>query len=313
MPVSLENKSSDVPDKVKVLVVDDNEADRNYLRRILRNSESLSCDVNLCEGPEEARKQFDQDRHDLLVLDYQFPTGNGLKLYEDLKQAKQTPLPPSVLTTAFGDPELVDSWLELGGDAYLDKNQLQPERIHSLVSDLLCERTRSGAIHSLNSFGENNWNYLQEFLDSLAETHPDDSPTTEVWSLNFLHLDGLHQWLERSLKQDREVVEDFLDHYIYCREGQWLFGHYGEDVVWCAIRRSDHNSSIRRSVYTVVENVEEWLSNVDSDGLGNEISLCGVSISSEIENTSEVINEINSLLERATITPGSSVLIHSRV
>ncbi|WIM68416.1 response regulator transcription factor [Corynebacterium breve] len=101
---------------MKVLVVDDEQAVRESLRRSLRFN---GYDVSLAEDGEEALDAIKRDRPDLVVLDVMMPKLDGLGVCRTLRSSGYD-LPILILTARDGVSDRV-AGLDAGADDYLPK------------------------------------------------------------------------------------------------------------------------------------------------------------------------------------------------
>jgi adenylate cyclase len=101
-----------------ILVVDDNEANRDILaRRLEANGYALAFAADGEEALERARSQLP----DLILLDVMMPKLDGLEVCRRLKADKSLPFMPIILVTARSDTKDVVAGLDGGGDEYLTK------------------------------------------------------------------------------------------------------------------------------------------------------------------------------------------------
>jgi adenylate cyclase len=101
-----------------ILVVDDNEANRDILaRRLEANGYALAFAADGEEGLERARSLLP----DLILLDVMMPKLDGLEVCRRLKADKSLPFMPIILVTARSDTKDVVAGLDGGGDEYLTK------------------------------------------------------------------------------------------------------------------------------------------------------------------------------------------------
>ena len=101
--------------KTSVLVVDDEEALREFVRRNLevRGFQVLSAANGL-----EALAQFQNNAVDLVVLDLMMPHMDGL---ETVRRIRQSSLVPVIILSAMGEEEDKIRALDMGADDYLTK------------------------------------------------------------------------------------------------------------------------------------------------------------------------------------------------
>ena len=101
-----------------ILVVDDNEANRDILaRRLEANGYALAMAADGEEALERARCLLP----DLILLDVMMPKLDGLEVCRRLKADKSLPFMPIILVTARSDTKDVVAGLDGGGDEYLTK------------------------------------------------------------------------------------------------------------------------------------------------------------------------------------------------
>lgn len=105
-------------DQSKVLVVDDNEVNRDLLaRRVQRQGHKVVGASNGFEALEMMRSQ----PFDLVLLDIMMPQMNGYQLLETLKEDKKLRHIPVIMVSAVEDIESIVRCIELGAEDYLSK------------------------------------------------------------------------------------------------------------------------------------------------------------------------------------------------
>jgi class 3 adenylate cyclase len=131
-----------------VLVVDDNEGNRDVLsRRLLRDG----CEVMLAEGGRQALRMMRRYKFDLVLLDIMMPEMDGYMVLQELKNDPALRHLPVIMITAVDEIESVVRCIELGADDYLLKPfnpTLLCARVNSLLErkqlrDQEIERTRA--------------------------------------------------------------------------------------------------------------------------------------------------------------------------
>jgi two-component system sensor histidine kinase/response regulator len=108
---------SDLPPP-KVLVVDDNEQNRELARAAL---EDESIDVLVASSGEEAIALFERDRPDCVLLDVRMPGLDGFAVCERIRKLDGGSDTPIIFLTALRDIETFDRALRAGGDDFLTK------------------------------------------------------------------------------------------------------------------------------------------------------------------------------------------------
>ena len=101
-----------------LLIVDDNEANREILGRLL---EARGYDIVMASDGEEALACARSKLPDLVLLDVMMPKMDGFEVCHRLKADKNLPFMPIILVTARADSKDVVRGLEAGGDEYVTK------------------------------------------------------------------------------------------------------------------------------------------------------------------------------------------------
>ncbi len=115
------------PDRMNVLVVEDNEDDVMIIKRAMRKSE-FKCDLYFAYDGEQAldflHKQGEFDdapKPDLVLLDLKLPKANGLEVLADIKQDERLRrIPVIVLTNSERDEDMVRAY-DSGAASYMTK------------------------------------------------------------------------------------------------------------------------------------------------------------------------------------------------
>lgn len=102
----------------RVLVVDDNEMNRDMLsRRLLR----LNYEVLMAEDGEQALSMVREQSFDLVLLDIMMPNISGYEVLERMKADDATKHIPVIMISAVDDLDSVVRCIELGAEDYLFK------------------------------------------------------------------------------------------------------------------------------------------------------------------------------------------------
>jgi DNA-binding NtrC family response regulator len=117
-------------EKPRVLIVEDQEAERNALQRVLRVAQY---DVVSAASAEEALEWRDQ-QIDLVITDLRMSGRTGIELLLQWREARAET--PFILTTAFGDIDSAVRAMKLGAADYLPK-PVDPTRLLTSVRDVL--------------------------------------------------------------------------------------------------------------------------------------------------------------------------------
>ncbi len=101
-----------------VLVVDDNEMNRDMLSRRLKR---MNYDVIVAEDGEQALAMVTEHPFNLVLLDIMMPTISGYEVLERMKQDDATKHIPIIMISAVDDLDSVVRCIELGAEDYLFK------------------------------------------------------------------------------------------------------------------------------------------------------------------------------------------------
>lgn len=123
-------------DRPLVLIIDDNNGMRAYLRSILKDRYDVSEAADGRQGLEKARREVPK----LIVCDVMMPVMDGLEFTRQLKEDIATSHIPVVLLTARSLPEQREKGYETGADSYLTK-PFSGQVLLSRIDNLLRSRT----------------------------------------------------------------------------------------------------------------------------------------------------------------------------
>jgi len=118
MMKSTSDISNDTALNPLILVVDDNEMNRDLLQRRLRQ---LHIDVEVAADGQQAIDMIDRGAFDMILLDIMMPGVNGYQVLEHLKGKKHLRHIPVVMISALDDIDSIVKCIEMGADDYLTK------------------------------------------------------------------------------------------------------------------------------------------------------------------------------------------------
>ena len=120
-------------DPPRILIVDDNEANRDILDTRLKTHGYELIQAADGEAAIAAVKEF---LPDLVLLDVMMPKLDGIEVCRRLKSDPDLPFTPIVLVTAKADTKDIVAGLEAGADEYLTKPVDQPALVARVGSML---------------------------------------------------------------------------------------------------------------------------------------------------------------------------------
>jgi two-component system cell cycle response regulator DivK len=127
------NKRVVLPMSKKILVVEDNDRNRRLLKILLQ---ARGYEVMEASTGKEALEYLDNQKPDLILMDIQLPSMDGLALTKQIKSNEKTKDIPIVAVTAYamkGDKERI---LESGCDAYVSK-PINTQELPQLIAGIL--------------------------------------------------------------------------------------------------------------------------------------------------------------------------------
>ena len=120
---------------IRILLVDDDDVDREKFRRLLRKS-GLAASLDEVSSGREALQHLATDTFDCVVVDYRLGDTTGTNLASDIKRTRARPL-PVIMITGLGDERVAVEAMREGVYDYLSKNSLRPEHIRNAVEGSL--------------------------------------------------------------------------------------------------------------------------------------------------------------------------------
>lgn len=176
--------------KPSILVIDDNNDIRQYLRTLLQDGFYVFEASDGKEGLEVALKEVP----DLVICDVMMPVMNGLEFTEQLKTQSITSHIPVIMLTAKNLDEHRAEGYEHGADSYITK-PFHSKVLLSRIENLLKQR-RLLKIHFENLFNQTSQSAEQEIAMSQLEDR----------DKQFLH--QLHAIIQKNLSDSEFGVED---------------------------------------------------------------------------------------------------------
>src|SRR5262245_61846368 len=104
---------------MKILLVEDNSDDVEFLRQSLRRHDARAMDITRVACIEDAVKAVHAQRFDVVLLDLHLPDASGAECVERLQHADA--LMPIVVLSGQGDEDFTVDILKRGVQDYLDK------------------------------------------------------------------------------------------------------------------------------------------------------------------------------------------------
>lgn len=121
-------------ERLRLLVVDDDEVDRAAIRRALAKT-GVDAEVSEAADFASARLALLTGSFDCAFLDFRLPGGDGLELLRAAREAEVDS--PIIVMTCHGDESLAVDLMRNGAGDYFPKSQLSPERLAQSMSRVL--------------------------------------------------------------------------------------------------------------------------------------------------------------------------------
>jgi signal transduction histidine kinase len=113
-------------EKLRVLVVDDDDVDRMAVRRSLKAS-GIDAEITEAGDATAALDCMHSSKYDCALFDFRMPGSDGLELLRRMRtDGISTPV---IMLTGFGDEQTAVELMKAGASDYLPKNTLTPERL----------------------------------------------------------------------------------------------------------------------------------------------------------------------------------------
>ena len=114
-------------EKIKVLLVDDDQGDFEMIRVMLANAEHQDFQLDWVSSYEEAIDAFKRDDHDVYFLDYFLEDRTGLDLLREARNRGMTA--PIIMLTGRGSRTVDMEAMELCASDYLVKGLIDPDAL----------------------------------------------------------------------------------------------------------------------------------------------------------------------------------------
>ena len=142
-------------DKATILVVDDEEMNRNLIEAMLI---PLGYEVIFAQNGIEALDKAREEYPDVVLLDIMMPGMNGYEVAKRLKEGEETKIIPIVMVTALSELQDRVKALDAGADDFLTK-----------PVDNIELRARINSLLKVKAYNDHMRNYQREFEDEVAK------------------------------------------------------------------------------------------------------------------------------------------------
>jgi len=145
-----------VPDRLRILVVDDDPLDREALQRALKRDAlkyaTIAADLVEAHDLASAREALRREQFSCIFLDYLLPDGSGLELLTEIRdQDLHTPV---IVLTGQRDEQTMLALMQAGAVDYVPKSVLSPELVARSVRSAIrfqqVQREKEDALKALS-------------------------------------------------------------------------------------------------------------------------------------------------------------------
>jgi CheY-like chemotaxis protein len=167
----------------QVLIVDDNEINRDMLARRLRRSDF---NLSMAADGREALSMVQANLYDLILLDIMMPEIDGYAVLKHLKKDPRLSNIPVIMISALEEMDSVMKCMEIGADDYLTK-PFDPDMLKAAINRCLPHKTRSANSSGTFPILPNNSSSTNTSIQNNEFKLPDE--TTRGVPTNLLSLD----------------------------------------------------------------------------------------------------------------------------
>jgi signal transduction histidine kinase len=213
-----------LPKTVRILIVDDDVADREMCRRCLTDMGSFKSQITEASTAREAESLCHSQEFDCLLVDHTAADFSGISLARQLSVAAGVRAPPVILMSGHGSEGLVVEAMHAGCADYLMKRSLTPAALNRAVENAVEKAVLRRAVESRSrSLERSNDELLQRteeikrFYHSLS--HEIKTPLTAAREFVALTLEGIggsitpsqREFLEHALNSCDDIARHFDD------------------------------------------------------------------------------------------------------
>jgi len=241
--------------KGSILVIDDNEINRKYVKTVLRN---LYRTVHLAEDGFKGLEIAHSQAIDLALIDIQMPKMDGFECHDKIRKALGFKI-PILAITAFSDSKSRDKFIRYGFNDYIAK-PIKPDVLKNTVQYWLDELNEKASLDEEEIHADFDFKIIEELKryaqpDELLELYNEFVEETKTLNQKLLFL--------QSADDHTEILS--ILHVIKGNAGSLGFAKLSEVVVQL---ESDVKNEIDISLAERINEIADYSSNIFSDYTG---------------------------------------------
>ena len=209
---------------VRLLIVDDNTADRELFRSQLDADVDRSYHVEDARSADEAMALLSEQDFDCILLDYRLPGMSGLDFLQVLQSTSKTASTPVIVATGSGDENIAVKCLRKGAVDYLPKENITENALQRSIGNAIVQaemqRTieeKTNRLAEVNSKLRTRNEEIERFYHTVS--HEIKTPLTATREFIAIVLDGLtgklnskqEEMLSHALAGCDDIAKQFND------------------------------------------------------------------------------------------------------
>ena len=132
----ISKKSLPLPNIINALMIDDDQFDRNRFRRLCMEV-GLTIKITEVATIPEMRESLDDNKYDIVFIDYRLSEGNGLEVLEEIQTHPINCDAATIMIAGEGQAEIAVTALKSGCSDYIVKDNLNPESLRRAIINAL--------------------------------------------------------------------------------------------------------------------------------------------------------------------------------
>ena len=136
-----------MPEKINVLVLDDQRFDRHNLCRLCSGL-TIKCEVSQADCLKTLVEQLDSTAFDLIFVDYNLPDGTGIEGLDMIRLSPRNANATSIMVTSYDAEEISFQAMAKGCADYITKDELSPSSFERAVTNALQKSVLSAQVQS---------------------------------------------------------------------------------------------------------------------------------------------------------------------